>query len=357
VRTLDNSSAAAPINTGRSEWVLRGAAASLRIDRRVALAQILLGVLLVLTGAVALGAGDIMVSIPEVIATFGGNAPAANTLVVQEWRLPRIVLSVVLGYGLAVSGSVFQSLTRNPLGSPDIIGFTSGSYTGAILLLVVVHAPTWLVSLGALGSGLIVAIVVFSLSYRGGFRGFRLIVVGIGISAMLGAVNTWILVSAKQQVAMTAAMWGAGSLDRVPENSLPVAAIGVALCLGVILAASPAARAMELGEDTSRALGVPTRRLQVILIVAGVGLVALATAVAGPISFVALVAPQIAARMTGRSGWDPASAGLTGALLLLLSDTLGRVIFLPFQLPAGTVMVCVGGVYLVWLLIHEARRL
>ncbi|MFI6291482.1 FecCD family ABC transporter permease [Nonomuraea sp. NPDC050790] len=350
-------SAPVKLDTGRPEWAVRTRLASARLDRRTLVVNLALAAVIVVTALVSLGVGDIYVSPPDVLATFYGGASRADTVVVQQWRLTRVLLALLFGFGLAISGAVFQSLTRNPLGSPDVIGFTTGSYTGAIVLIALFHAPTAVVSAGALVSGLAVAALVLALSYRGGFRGFRLIVVGIGVSAVLSALNTWIMAKAELQVAMTAALWGAGSLNSVAPDALPVAAAGIALFSAVTLLYGSRVRALELGQDAADALGVRSRHTQVALTGAGVGLVAVATAVAGPISFIALVAPQIAARLTGRGGWSPIGAGLTGALLLLLGDTLARVAFLPVQLPVGVVTTSLGGLYLIWLLVHEARRL
>ncbi|WP_157247424.1 FecCD family ABC transporter permease [Nonomuraea typhae] len=344
-------------NTGRREWTVRTPLLSARLDRRAFLVNGALAAVIVVTALAALGLGDIFVPLPDVFATFHGGGSRMDTIVVQQWRLTRVLLALVLGFGLAVSGAVFQSLTRNPLGSPDVIGFTTGSYTGAIVLIAVFHAPTAVVSAGALASGLVVAAIVLALSYRGGLRGFRLIVVGIGVSAILSALNTWIMAKTELQVAMTAALWGNGSLNSVAPDALPVAIAGTAVFSAAAVLYGSRVRALEMGLEAAAALGVRVRRTQVVLTATGVGLVAVATAVAGPISFIALVAPQIAARLTGRGGWAPVGAGLVGALLLLFGDTVARAAFLPVQLPVGVVTVCLGGLYLIWLLVREARRL
>ncbi|MFT4044306.1 MAG: iron chelate uptake ABC transporter family permease subunit [Gordonia sp. (in: high G+C Gram-positive bacteria)] len=273
-------------------------------------------------------------------------------------RLPRAVLAVLLGIALGVSGAIIQSLTRNPLGSPDVIGFNSGAYTGALVVIVVFGGGTGYLgtSAGALAGGVLTALVVYLLAFTRGAQGFRLIVVGIGVSAMLSSVNTWLVLTADLDTAMAAAAWGVGSLQG--EDNGRTAMIVAVVLVVILLALIPYAarmKVLESGDDAAAALGVRTEPTRLVLLLLGVGLTAVATAAAGPIAFVALAAPQLAKRLTRAAGVALVPAAAMGALLLSSSDLAAQWLF-PKQLPVGVVTVSVGGAYLVWLIARETTR-
>lgn len=327
-----------------------------RVGVRSALVTAGLVVIALGIGVVSLATGDFVVPIPDVLAAIVGRAEPRYELVVVEWRMPRVLLALLLGAGLGAAGAVFQSLTRNPLGSPDILGFDVGAYTGAILVIIAGAGAYLATAAGALGGGIAAAAVVYVLAYRRGFHGFRLIIVGIGVAAMLGSLNTWLMLTAELRVAMDAAAWGAGSLNAVGwAQALPAA--GTLLVLWVVLASlARPMHALELGDDAAQALGVRLGPSRLALVVTGVALTATATAAAGPISFISLAAPQLARRLTGSAGVTLAASAAMGAALLAGSDWIAQHALAPTQLPVGIVTVSIGGIYLVWLLIREARR-
>lgn len=304
----------------------------------------------------SISTGTYDIPIGEVLGGLFGTADSGTVLVVQEWRMPRALLAALFGIALGISGAVFQSLTRNPLGSPDIIGFSSGSYTGALIVLLVTGGGYYAVAVGALAGGIVTALVVFLLAYRRGVQGFRLIIVGIGVSALLASLNTYLMLKASPEQQLTAGVWGSGSLNGVSIEQLVPVLIVLAVLLPIALSLSPALRVLELGDDAAGSLGSRPTRIRLAAIVVGVALVALVTAAAGPIAFIALVAPQIARRLTHSTGIGLIAAGITGALLLVLSDFLAQRLFAPLQLPVGIVTVSVGGLYFVWLLLRETRR-
>ncbi|MGW8483015.1 FecCD family ABC transporter permease [Microbacterium sp. NPDC055903] len=310
----------------------------------------------VVVGVFALAQGDSTFSPGEVVLTLLGFGDPKAELVILEWRLPRVLAGVVFGAALGIGGAVFQSLTRNPLGSPDVIGFDAGAYTGALLMITMVSAGTATTAVGALAGGATTALLVYLLAFRRGFQGFRLIIVGIAVASMLASVNTWIILNAELNIALLASAWGAGSLNLVTADQVAIAsAIILPLAVAVGLLADRM-HLLELGDDTASALGVRTGRVRLALIVLGVGLTAAVTAMAGPIAFISLAAPQIARRLTGSASVTLTASAAVGALLLVASDLLAQRLFAPTQLPVGIVTVCLGGVYLVWLLIQEARR-
>ena len=305
---------------------------------------------------VSISTGTYEMPLDDVIAGLLGTADGGVVLVVREWRMPRAVLAALFGLALGMSGALFQSLTRNPLGSPDIIGFSSGSYTGALIVLLVTGGGYYAVAAGALIGGILTALVVFALAYRRGVQGFRLIIVGIGVSALLAALNTYLMLKATTEEQLTAGVWGSGSLNGISVDQLLPVAVVLAVLVPSVLALSPALRILELGDDAAGALGSRPTAVRLAAIVLGVALVALVTAAAGPIAFIALVAPQIARRLTRSAGVGLVAAGTMGALLLVVSDFLAQRVFAPIQLPVGIVTVSVGGLYFVWLLIRETRR-
>ena len=310
-------------------------------------------VLTVLLAIVALGLGDLPLSPTEVVQALFATDGGFTSTVVRDWRLPRVLGAVAFGSALAVSGAIFQSLTRNPLGSPDVIGFSTGAFTGALIAITVVGTGVVTASAGALIGGLLTALVVYLLAYQGGLQGFRLIIVGIAVTAMLSAVNLFLLLRAQEEVAMSASIWGAGTLALLGWPTLVPAVVGLLLCLPGLLLVPPL-RQLELGDDAAAAHGVGVERARLGLVLFAVALIAIVTAAAGPIAFVALAAPQVARRLAGSAGIPMVSSAMVGAFLLLCADLIAQHA-LPVDVPVGIVTVVLGGLYLLSLLIHEAR--
>jgi iron complex transport system permease protein len=323
---------------------------------RAALVTLALAAATVIGVVVSISTGTYDIPLDEVVGGLLGTADGGTVLVVREWRMPRALLAALLGVALGMSGAIFQSLTRNPLGSPDVIGFSLGSYTGALIVILVTGGGYYAVAAGALVGGVVTALVVFVLAYRRGVQGFRLIIVGIGVSALLAASNTYLMLRATVEEQLTAGVWGSGSLNGLSMAELVPVALVMLVLVPAVLTLSPALRVLELGDDAAGSLGSRPTSIRLAAIVLGVALVALVTAAAGPIAFIALVAPQIARRLTRSAGVGLIAAGVTGALLLVISDFLAQRLFAPLQLPVGIVTVSVGGVYFVWLLVRETRR-
>ena len=190
-----------------------------RLGREAALCLVL-SALALLVALLVIGGGDYPMGPGQVLKVLLGGGEGLENTIVLQWRTPRAVAALVFGAALGVAGAVFQSLTRNPLGSPDVIGFSTGAYTGALLALTLVGGSFVATSLGALAGGLLTAFAVYLLAWRRGSHGFRLILVGIGVSAMLAALNQWLVLRAEIEVAMAAAVWGAGTLNGVNWSSV-----------------------------------------------------------------------------------------------------------------------------------------
>jgi iron complex transport system permease protein len=306
-------------------WVPGG---MLRVHRRAVFVCLLVVLATLALAVSSLCLGDYALSVPEVVTAMFGDEGFTTTLV-REWRLPRVIAAIVFGAALAASGALFQTLTRNPLGSPDIIGFASGSYTGAIVAITLIGTNTFSSTAGALIGGLGTAVVVYLLAWRGGVQGFRLIIVGIAVTAVLQAVNTYLLLLAQTEVAMAASIWGAGSISLVGWDELGVSSILLALLGAATAFTLPSLRQLELGDDAALAHGVRLEPMRLTVLAVGVALVAVVTAITGPIAF--------------------------GALLLLAADFIAQHV-LGGSVPVGVVTVVIGGAYLVALLIQEARK-
>ncbi|MGW0182779.1 FecCD family ABC transporter permease [Nocardia sp. NPDC003345] len=337
--------------------ILRAGVFSRRTTIRAMTVCVLLGTVLAVCLSAALMLGTRTLSPGEVFAALGPGADSSDRLVVVEWRAPRAVAALLFGACLGLSGSIFQSLTRNPLGSPDVVGLNAGAYTGVVAAMLLGADSFGARATGAMLGGLGAAAIVYLLAFREGVRGIRLVIVGIAVSAMLSSVNTWFGVKADLDDALQVAVWGAGTLSGVEWPPVLLSA-GVALAL---IAAVPAAtrrmRQLELGEEAAAMLGVGVERSKVLLLVLASLLTAIATAVTGPVAFIALAAPQIAGRLTGHgSSADPLGAALTGAVLMSAADLVAQHAIPDAKLPVGAVTVCLGGSYLVWLLLREARN-
>ncbi|MFX4272448.1 FecCD family ABC transporter permease [Propionibacteriaceae bacterium Y1685] len=340
----------------RHRMLTVGAPLYVRIDVRVLTAVGILAVIALLAGVLGLVLGSLSIPLDRLVAVFLGDGTRIERTVVTQWRAPRVVAGLVLGAALGLSGAIFQSLTRNALGSPDIIGFSTGAHAGGIITIILLGDGVLSVSAGAIIGGLATAMVIYLLAWSRGVQGFRLIIVGIGVTAMISSVNTWLIMRADLDIAMAAATWGVGSLNGLSWSKVVPAMIMIMLLTIAVWSQARPLRQMEMGDDLAKALGTDTERSRLIMIVIGVGLVAIATATAGPIAFVALAAPQIARRVTGAAGTTLLGSAAVGAVLLSVADLVAQHAFGERQVPVGVVTVSIGGLYLVWLLIHEARR-
>ena len=343
------------MDVGRRRLVLGSGRFSVIVAVRSLIVGLAAVALTVVLGLVALALGDFPLTVTEVVGVLAGQVQGLPAIVVTEWRLPRAIAAVVFGAALAVAGAIFQSVTRNPLASPDIIGLANGSFTGMMVALLLLGGSWPLLTAGSLIGGLIAAVAIYLLAYRTGLQGFRFIVVGIGVSAMLASVNTWMLLRVELETALFASAWGAGTLNSVTTSTLLPAGALIVLLLALLSLVTPAIRQLDLGDDAAAATGVAVNRARLVAITIAVGLVSAVTAVAGPIAFVALAAPQITRRLTRSAGIPFAATAAVGGVLLLGSDLIAQHV-IPLTVPVGVVTVVLGGGYLVWLLIHESRR-
>ncbi|TWD81164.1 iron complex transport system permease protein [Kribbella amoyensis] len=338
-----------------TRWAVRVGRVSTRVDPVATGIALLAWALTLGLAAFSLTLGDYEIPLAQVLETLAGRGSLIMTDVVVNNRLPRILVGIGVGVAFAVSGAIFQRLARNPLVSPDLIGINAGAALAAVLMITVLGSSTAWIPAGALAGSLLTATCIYLLAYRNGVAGQRLVLVGIGVTAIIGSLTAYLLTLADIYAAKNALLWLTGSLA---GRSWPQATIiGVALLVLVppAMAAARQLRVLELGDDLARALGVRIEGARAVLIAIGVGLAALATAAAGPIGFVALVAPQLARRLVPEGVPSLPVAGALGALLVVASDLIARQLFAPTALPVGIVTAFLGAPYLLFLLARANR--
>ena len=322
--------------------------------RQLAVCLALLGVVLLLF-CWGLAVGDIPIPLGDVVAALTGTADPGTALVVREFRLPRALVGLLAGLAFGMSGAIFQTMTRNPLASPDLIGITQGAGT-AVVAGMVLGFGTGLgtQTLGLLGA-LATALLVHALAWRRGTTGYRIVLVGVGVSWVCASVTDYLLARGGRFQAQAALGWLVGNLNgRDWAHVAPLAWASAALVPAALLLARHL-RILQLGDDVATGLGTPVHRVRLGLMFTGVGLVAFATAAAGPVAFVALAAPQIAQRLA-RTAWPPlVASALTGALVVLAADLAARRLLTDVELPVGVVTGALGAPFLLWLLARVNR--
>ncbi|SEC53013.1 iron complex transport system permease protein [Streptomyces misionensis] len=328
---------------------------SLRLDPRALIVVVLLLAAALAAGVALIGTGDAKIPAADVLRTLAGNGTAYQDFIVRELRLPRVLVGLLVGASLGLGGALFQSVSRNPLGSPDVLGLSQGATAGALVVIVLMSGSAASVTVGALAGGLVTGLAIYLLAWRQGVHGYRLVLVGIGVSAMLTAVNGYLLTKADMVDAARAVVWMTGSLNgRDWDQVWPLLAL-CAVLVPLVLAHARGLRMLEMGDDTAGALGVPVQRVRLVVMTGAVLLTAAATAAAGPVSFVALTAPQLARRLTRSPGPNLVPSLCMGAALLVTADWAAQRAFGADQLPVGVVTGVLGGGYLLWLLVTERR--
>ncbi|GGV48512.1 FecCD family ABC transporter permease [Streptomyces longisporoflavus] len=328
---------------------------SFRLDVRTAVVVAVLIVAALVASVVLIGTGDFYIPTADVVRTLLGNGDAGQEFIINDLRLPRVLVGLLVGAALGLGGAIFQSISRNPLGSPDILGLGQGSTAGALIMIVLFQGSAVQVAGGALVGGLVTGFAIYVLAWKRGVHGFRFVLVGIGVSAFVTAVNGYLLTKADIVDAARAVVWMTGSLNgRDWEQVWPLLVLCAILVPLVMTYARPL-RMLEMGDDVGYALGVPVERTRIVLMGSAVLLTAAATAAAGPVSFVALTAPQLARRLTRSPGPNLLPAMFMGATLLIVADWASQRAFGADQLPVGVVTGVLGGIYLLWLLVIERK--
>ncbi|WP_328584737.1 FecCD family ABC transporter permease [Streptomyces sp. NBC_00370] len=325
-----------------------------RRAHRRRLTVLVLLILVVAAFAMTLMAGHTFYPARDVLRVIMGEQVPGASFTVGTLRLPRAVLALTAGFSFGIAGVTFQTMLRNPLASPDIIGISAGASAAAAIAIVVLSLSESEVSVLAIAAALGVALLVYTLAFRDGVVGTRLILIGIGISALLDSVTSYVLSQAAEWDLQEAMRWLTGSLNGTTWRETVPSVLAVLVLTPVLLSQARNLSALSLGDDTASALGVRVERTRVTVIVVAVGLIAFATAAAGPIAFVAFLSGPIAARLVGGGGSLLIPAGLVGSLLVLVADFTGQYAF-DVRYPVGVVTGVLGAPYLVYLIVRTNR--
>ncbi|QIR83752.1 iron chelate uptake ABC transporter family permease subunit [Paracoccus sp. AK26] len=313
------------------------------------------GLALLLAGfALTLMVGQSFVPPADVLRVLAGQDVAGASFTVGQLRLPRAVLAILAGLSFGLGGAAFQIMLRNPLASPDIIGISRGASAAAVVAIVVLGLDGPMVSVLAVIAGLGVALAIYALSFRGGVAGTRLILVGIGISAMLDSIVAFVLSRAPSWDLAEAMRWLTGSVNGAQLSQALPLLVSLAVFGGLLVSRARDLESLRLGDDAAAALGTNVPLTRVLVVVAAVGLIAVATAVTGPVAFVAFLSGPIAARILGPNGSVLIPAGLVGAVLVLGGDYIGQFL-LPARFPVGVVTGALGAPYLLYLIMRANR--
>lgn len=303
---------------------------------------------------VSLMVGRTFYSPEEVWAVIRGDLVPGASFTVGQLRLPRAVLAVLVGICFGVAGVTFQTMLRNPLASPDVIGISSGASAAAVFAIVVLDVNGSTVTTLAICAALGTALAIYLLSHHNGVVGTRLVLIGVGIAAMLDSVVSYVILRAASWDLQVAMRWLTGSLNAADWPQVKPVAVAVVVLVPVLLGQARNLNALHQGDDSASALGVSVERTRLVVILAAVALVALGTSAAGPVAFVAFLAGPIAARLVGPGGSLMVPAALVGALLVLGGDMVGQWAF-GNRYPVGVVTGVLGAPYLVHLLVRAHR--
>lgn len=330
---------------------------SMLLHRRSLVVAVCLAVLALVVTLLTVTTGTYHLSPSGALDALLGGGSRTDRFIVIDQRLPRAIAALLVGVALGASGAIFQSVSRNPLGSPDIIGFTTGAATGGLIVILLAGASTVsTIIIGTLLGGAASALLVVILALSRGMTGDRLVLSGIAVAAMLAAVNDYLLSRAPIEAAEAAKAWQYGSLNAISWGPIPPLTLTLLLTVPVCLLAARYLRILELGDDLAAGVGLSRGRIWSLALILGVGLAAIAVATAGPIGFLALAAPQLARRMSRSPGVALLPSMALGATILAVGDLLAQRILSPFQIPVGLVTAALGGAYLLWLLTYGERK-
>lgn len=325
-------------------------------ERRRRTTVLVLVLAVVVVAVVALCVGERSYSPAEVLRVLLGEQVAGASFNVSVLRTPRVLTGILVGLAFGMGGVVFQTMLRNPLASPDIIGISHGSSAAAVVAITMFGLSGAALSVVAVVGGVAVAAAIYALSWRHGVLGARLVLIGIAVGAMLDSVIAYAMTRAGIYDANEALRWLTGSLNSAFWPGVAPLAAALALLLPVLLVLARRLPALQLGDDAAAGLGVSPDRSRLALLVVAVAAIAVATAATGPIAFVAFLAGPIAHRLLRGAGGGTllVPAALVGALLVLVADLVGQHL-LPHRFPVGVVTGVLGAPYLLWLLARTNR--
>ena len=338
--------------------------ASFIVDKKSLFTTTIATLLLLLLAIISMGSGEFFISPLNVLKAILGVGESFDQTIIVEFRLPRIIMAILVGVGLATAGAILQGVSRNPLGSPDIIGITAGASFAVVLFLALFSnesnaltvSQDWM-PLFAFGGAMITAVLVFMLSWRNGIAPFRMLLIGIGISALMHAGTTVLMLVGPIYQASQANIWITGSIYGSNWTEVRMIAIWISILFVLTLAMTREMNILELGDDLAKGAGSPVQKSRIIFLLLCAGLTGASVAFAGGIGFVGLIAPHIAKRIVGPTfGSMVGLSAVIGAILVLVADWIARVAFAPIEVPAGVWTAVIGAPYFIYLLIKQRNR-
>lgn len=337
-------------------FTLRGRKHSFQIERRTVFMISFLLIANLAAIIVCVGLGSTTISPLAVIRTILGIGESSDSMIIYSLRLPRVVIAVMIGSMLAVSGALLQGIVRNPLTSPDIIGISGGASLGTVVfILYFSHVSIRFMPLSAVAGAFAAAFLIYLFAYRRGITPLRLVLIGIGMATALTAVTYMLILTASftpTAVAVKAFTFMTGSIYGVSwERDVLTLLPWIVILLPVAFIYARHLNVQELGDEVATSVGSPVHLKRTILLFISVALAGAAVAIGGAINFIGLMAPHIARKLVGPAygGVIPVSA-LIGSLVLLLSDLVARVAFIPLDIPAGVFTAAIGAPFFIYLL-------
>lgn len=299
--------------------------------------------------------GNTIYPIKDVIRVLAGEQIQGASFAIQTIRLPRMLAGLFAGFAFGLAGDIFQTMLRNPLANPNVIGITTGSSAAAVFCIVILQASGAVISIASVIAGLATVVFIYILSRGKAFSIGRLILIGIGIQAMLNAVISYLLLVSAEQDIPAALRWLSGSLNGPQMHELPPLMVSVFIFAPIVIMLGRSLSILELGEQSATSLGVNTDMTRIVLILSSVCMISLATATTGPIAFVSFLSGPIAKRLVGAGFSNMIPAGLVGANLVLAADLIGQFAF-EVRYPVGMITGIIGATYLIYLLVRMNRR-
>lgn len=336
----------------------RALLARVRLARRRRLVLVTVGLataVLVLVG-VSLTTGAFAIAPADLLATIFGQGEPSSNFVVWRLRIPRLLLGVLAGTAFALAGALFQTLLRNPLASPDILGISGGASAAAAFGILVLGVSGLAVSALALIGGITVALAIYGLAWQRGVAGYRFVLIGVAFAFLAQAVIGYLLSRGDVRDAQQALVWTVGGLGNAGWEELAVLAGALAVLIPLIIGTLARLRVMQLGDASASGLGVRVEPTRLVVLLIAVALAAIATAMTGPIAFVAFVSAPIARRLVGAGSLALVPSALTGCAIVLGADLVAGLLVPTAQVPVGIVTAMIGAPYLLWLMTTRSER-
>lgn len=331
---------------------------SFHIHKRTLWITLLLAFATIVVAIISTGMGEMQISPLEVVKVLLGTGGEQETLIIQEFRLPRIVVAILVGAALAVAGAILQGLVRNPLAAPDIVGITGGASVTAVAFLLFFETLSirWLPGAAFVGATL-VSLLLYALAWKKGVTPLRLVMIGVGLKIVTSSIVTLLITFSPFLLQNRAILWLTGSIYGSAWKDVIMILPWVTILLILSMLMIGRVNVQQLGSDIATGVGNAVHRDNFLLLLICTALTGTAVAVGGEISFVALLAPHISKQLVGPSFGSVLSVSIfVGALILLLADLVARVAFAPLDIPVGVFTSAIGAPFFIYLLYRKRNQ-